>query len=217
MVKNETILNGRTQVNVIFGLLIAFVSERPKGVRLGYMGHLTLISEHVVTALERFPPDLRLIIQKFAPDPEWDEYVTGRYDETRRRDARLLGGGKPVVNSATSRNVARWKVDEDDTVPPGDTDTSVNGGVRGEFRRASSLAPVKSTADFGSAPMDVMENDDDDDDANNQGSSRAPHVCHRSSSVLVYVHLLWPNYGFPVCSISRPGNAFIRPVRFIIG
>lgn len=138
------------------------------------MGHLTLISEHVVTALERFPPDLRLIIQQFAPEPEWDEYVTGRYDETRQRDARLLGGGKPVVNSATSRNVARWKVDEDDNLPAtADTNPSINGGGRGEFRRASSLAPVKSSADFGSAPMDVM---DDDDDDNNQGSSRAPHV-----------------------------------------
>lgn len=67
-------------------------SAKPNGVRLGFMGHLTLMSEDIITALERFPPELRLIMIEFAPDPEWDEYVTGRYKETRRRDTRVLGG-----------------------------------------------------------------------------------------------------------------------------
>ncbi|KAF8197611.1 SIT4 phosphatase-associated protein-domain-containing protein [Pholiota molesta] len=138
-------------------------SSKPKGVRLGYMGHLMLISEDVITAMARFPPDLRLAIIQYAPEPEWDQYVTGRYNETKKEDSRLLGGGKPVVRS--TRTVGQWKVDEDDM-------RGVSGDTtRGEFKRATSVEPssVTQTADFGPAPMD----DDDDDD--NISSSRAPH------------------------------------------
>ncbi|KAI5989239.1 SIT4 phosphatase-associated protein-domain-containing protein [Pisolithus marmoratus] len=87
-------------------------SVKPKGVRLGYMGHLTLLSEDVITALEHYPPELRLTIARCAPQPDWSEYVTGRYNETKKRDTSLLGGGKPNVNAP--RPVARWAVDEED-------------------------------------------------------------------------------------------------------
>ena len=162
-------------------------SSKPKGVRLGYMGHLMLISEDVITALARFPPDLRLIIIQYAPEPEWDQYVTGRYNETKEEDARLLGGGKPVV-SGKGRNVMQWKVDEDDMgvgESGGGNGNGLNGGsgsgggVRGEFRRASSVGPssgpVTSTADFGPAPMDEDEEDED-----NVLPGRAPHVRYTS-------------------------------------
>ena len=36
----------------------AYRRSKPNGVRLGYMGHLTLISEDVLTTLGRFPPEL---------------------------------------------------------------------------------------------------------------------------------------------------------------
>ncbi|KAF8801647.1 SAPS-domain-containing protein [Phlegmacium glaucopus] len=161
-------------------------SSKPKGVRLGYMGHLMLISEDVITALARFPPDLRLIIIQYAPEPEWDQYVTGRYNETKEEDARLLGGGKPVVvgKGARGGSVMQWKVDEDDLGVGGsgggiggggNGNGGGGGGVRGEFRRASSVEPssgqVTSTADFGPAPMEEDEDEDDD----NVLSGRAPH------------------------------------------
>lgn len=129
------------------------------------MGHLTLISEDVIIALERFPPDLRLLISKYAPDPEWDEYVHGRYHETKERDMSLLGGGKPAIVPG-ARAVGRWKVDEEDPNTLNTPALAVNGheGVKGEFRRTSSARPTREgSADFGSAM------DDDDDDA-------APHV-----------------------------------------
>ncbi|KAJ6531097.1 SIT4 phosphatase-associated protein-domain-containing protein [Mycena capillaripes] len=84
---------------------------KPKSVRLGFMGHLTLIAEDVLTALERFPPDLRGTIAAYAPQPEWDEYVVGRYRETKRRDAELLGGGSPSCVGArrwAARRGGRW-------------------------------------------------------------------------------------------------------------
>ncbi|KAF7300923.1 hypothetical protein MKEN_01319100 [Mycena kentingensis (nom. inval.)] len=139
---------------------------KPKSVRLGFMGHLTLIAEDVLTALERFPTELRNQIASFAPQPDWDEYVQGRYNETKRRDAELLGGGKPVIKNGMGAGAgaatARWKVDEEDAGGATATlsgDHSAPPGMEMSFRRASSARPRREgSADFGSAPM--MENDD---------------------------------------------------------
>lgn len=144
-------------------------SEKPKGVRLGYMGHLTLISEHVIGALEHLPPDLRLQIAQYAPQPEWDEYVTGRYKETKKKDSSLLGGGKPVVAPSMRNGATQWKVDEADTVatsvPPRAEQKQPAPEMKGEFRRSSSNRREGST-DFGSMPMD------DEDDEFNSAPSR---------------------------------------------
>ncbi|KAF9462719.1 SIT4 phosphatase-associated protein-domain-containing protein [Collybia nuda] len=138
---------------------------KPKGVRLGFMGHLTLMSEDVITALERFPPDLRLIMIEFAPDPEWDQYVTGRYKETKRRDTRVLGGGKPVVAPGSARNITRWKIDEDEGPLEANGSTEGQEG-KGEFRRTGGMHPARQSADFGPAPVDEDEDEE---------SSTTPH------------------------------------------
>ena len=123
------------------------------------MGHLTLISEDVISALDHYPPDLRLSIGQYAPQPAWDDYVTGRYNETKKKDTSLLGGGKPIVAPGAARNGARWKVDEEDAGGPaalaGSSRLGTNGvgEIKGEFRRAGSLHPVReSSANFGPAP-----------------------------------------------------------------
>ncbi|KAH7915316.1 SIT4 phosphatase-associated protein-domain-containing protein [Hygrophoropsis aurantiaca] len=137
-------------------------SAKPKGVRLGYMGHLTLISEDVIGALEHYPPDLRLAIERYAPQPAWNDYVTGRYNETKKRDTSLLGGGKPAVTTAP-RNGARWKVDEEDATPAltGPATSQDKNSAKGEFRRAAGARPTRETsADFGPAPME----DEDDEE-----------------------------------------------------
>ncbi|CAK5277201.1 unnamed protein product [Mycena citricolor] len=138
--------------------------DKPKAVRLGYMGHLTLISEDVLTAMERFPTDVREAIEPFVPQPDWDEYVKGRYKETKQRDAEPLGGGKPVIRS-TMAGSSRWKVDEEDTTGTAVTGTTTaattsdsDANVKGEFKRASSSRPRREgSADFG--PADANEND----------------------------------------------------------
>ncbi|KAL4256787.1 SAPS family protein [Pleurotus pulmonarius] len=136
--------------------------SKPKGVRLGYMGHLTLIAADVITALERFPPELQLTIVEYAPQT-WDDYVTGRYNEAKMNDTRLLGGGKPVVTAGMNRGSAQWKVDEADASTAAAPALETNGNAssqetQGEFRRASgSRLTRESSADFG--PPDG--NDDD--------------------------------------------------------
>lgn len=140
--------------------LRAPASAKPKGVRLGYMGHLTLISEDVIGALEHFPPDLRLLAAQYAPQPEWDEYVTGRYKETKKKDTILLGGGKPVVAPGMRNGSASWKVDEADTggvatTAPRASEEGQEGQMKGEFRRTAKMR--EGSADFG-----AMEDDDED-------------------------------------------------------
>ncbi|KIL67003.1 hypothetical protein M378DRAFT_323035 [Amanita muscaria Koide BX008] len=148
---------------------------KPKGVRLGYMGHLTLISEDVIAALERYPTDLRDILLQYAPVPEWDEYVSGRYNETKRRDSSLLGGGKPALVGSTQR---AWQVIVEDGEfaggpggaagpnpgfggPGVGTSVGLGGagalrsagktvlsenGIKGEFKRAPTGHPLRAMA-----------------------------------------------------------------------
>jgi serine/threonine-protein phosphatase 6 regulatory subunit 3 len=134
------------------------------------MGHLMLISEDVITAMSRFPPDLRLNIIQYAPEPEWDQFVTGRYNETKQEDNRLLGGGKPVVKSNVPRGVTEWKIDESEMESSASRSAS---GMKSDFRRPDALnsPSVKQTADFGAASMPM-----DDEDDTDITPSRAPHV-----------------------------------------
>ncbi|KAJ3922136.1 SIT4 phosphatase-associated protein-domain-containing protein [Lentinula edodes] len=169
-------------------------SAKPRTPRLGYMGHLTLISEDVLTALDRYPASLRDEIMQYAPkglDTEhgkgsWDEYVTGRYRETKVRDTRLLGGGKPAVglsgiNSGGGMGdvATKWKVDEEEM---GSIQaTPISNEMRGEFRRSVSSKPRREgSADFGVAPTTMDDDDDfvaghnlkrfdDDDDDDEEG------------------------------------------------
>lgn len=120
------------------------------------MGHLTLMAEDVITALEHFPLDLRHIIEQFAPQPAWNDYVTGRYKETKKRDTSLLGGGKPAVNNAPHPG-GRWAVDEAD-VKTTALPANEGPGVKGEFKRTTTTRPSRETsADFGPAPMEDEE------------------------------------------------------------
>ncbi|KAG8908524.1 hypothetical protein FRB99_005884 [Tulasnella sp. 403] len=109
--------------------------SKPKGYRSGFMGHLTLISEDIVSAFDHYPPDLIDILSAYAPRPEWDQYVTGKYKETKDKDTIQLGGGKPVLGLGLANfpnmalgmatGMAR-KVDEGDefVARPGTTDAT---------------------------------------------------------------------------------------------
>ncbi|KZP10831.1 hypothetical protein FIBSPDRAFT_962733 [Athelia psychrophila] len=104
--------------------------------------------------------------------PAWDEYMTGRYNETKN-DASLLGGGKPVVSANGARNMARWKVKEEESTAASPAAGPSRGGVvelKSEFKRTSTAKPAReSSVDFGPAPMD------DEEEEEEGGSSGPPH------------------------------------------
>lgn len=68
--------------------------------RLGYMGHLTLIAEEVVKFTDRHPPDelaLNSVLEKVI-NKEWATYVDFTLTETRDRDNAILGGVRPDMS-----------------------------------------------------------------------------------------------------------------------
>ena len=73
-------------------------SQKSSKMRLGYMGHLTLIAEEVVKFTERHPPELlsETILEKVM-NGEWITYVEVTLAETRERDNAVLGGVRPDV------------------------------------------------------------------------------------------------------------------------
>lgn len=143
------------------------------------MGHLTLISEDVITAMEHSTPELRLLMAQYTPQPEWDGYVTGRYQETKIKDTSLLGGGKPAVSLA-ARPGNSWKVDEQDIAGPSALMPAARAIAnrveesRGEFRR-SAAARREGSADFG--PAVPMDEDNDSGQSAASGIGAHPQVC----------------------------------------
>lgn len=94
------------------------------------MGHLTLISEDIVSAFDHCPPDLLDILSQYAPQKEWDNYVSGKYKETRDKDTSQLGGGRPVMGLGLagfpSLSSSR-RVDESDEPSGGEASGSNQG------------------------------------------------------------------------------------------
>ena len=71
-------------------------AQKTKQIRLGYMGHLTLVAEEVVKFSERHPPELlsRSVMESVL-NPDWIDYVEQTLSETRERDNAILGGVRP--------------------------------------------------------------------------------------------------------------------------
>ena len=66
--------------------------------RLGYMGHLTLIAEEIVKFTERQPAELLApIVVSQVTGPGWIHYVEHTLEETRQKDNAVLGGIRPDV------------------------------------------------------------------------------------------------------------------------
>lgn len=70
--------------------------QATKNMRLGYMGHLTLVAEEVVKFTERHSPEIlsRIVMDKVL-HPDWIDYVERTLSDTRERDNAILGGVRP--------------------------------------------------------------------------------------------------------------------------
>ncbi|KTW25981.1 hypothetical protein T552_03255 [Pneumocystis carinii B80] len=70
--------------------------SKPCGVRLGYMGHLTLIAEEVVKFTKRYSPHtISPIIAEKVLSTQWIDYIEHSLTETREKDNAILGGVRP--------------------------------------------------------------------------------------------------------------------------
>lgn len=87
---------GRITDEIIEGQRRSDEEQQARNMRLGYMGHLTLVAEEVVKFGERHPRELLSpIVQDCIYSHAWEEYVTKTLAETRERDNAILGGFRP--------------------------------------------------------------------------------------------------------------------------
>ncbi|KAG0287370.1 hypothetical protein BGZ96_008680 [Linnemannia gamsii] len=78
--------------------LCDYECAQPKGVRLGYMGHLTYIADETVKLLELYSQTSLLpMLYEFIDLEDWWNYVSKVLKETKERDAQVLGGSRPNV------------------------------------------------------------------------------------------------------------------------
>jgi SIT4-associating protein SAP185/190 len=87
---------GRITERIVEGQIASDQAQAESNMRLGYMGHLTLIAEEVVKFTERHPPELlsQSVLDKVMSQ-QWIEYVEQTLAETRERDNAILGGVRP--------------------------------------------------------------------------------------------------------------------------
>ncbi|KAJ1923390.1 sporulation-induced protein [Tieghemiomyces parasiticus] len=120
--------------------------EKPKGVRFGYMGHLTGIAEEVVRLCDRSGPAMMEHLRESVEDPAWKDFVQA-LRENQARDRLPLGGEKPA---ATDNILAGMQdtsyleptnddMDEDLRNDQDDDDDDEYGDVRGGMGGMGSL------------------------------------------------------------------------------
>jgi SIT4-associating protein SAP185/190 len=92
----DLFLTGRVTERIIEGQLRSDEEQARNNMRLGYMGHLTLVAEEVVKFSERHPPEMlsEAVLDKVT-DKIWSDYVENTLAETRERDNAILGGVRP--------------------------------------------------------------------------------------------------------------------------
>ena len=89
---------GNITEQIIEGQKQSDEAQQKKNMRLGYMGHLTLVAEEVVKFSERHPAELlsQTVMEKVL-DRQWIDYVEQTLSQTRERDNAILGGVRPDI------------------------------------------------------------------------------------------------------------------------
>lgn len=84
-------------------------SQKERNMRLGYMGHLTLIAEEVCKFGTRFSSETTdSIVSERVNREAWTHYIDGVLTETRDKDNAVLGGVRP--ESALARNMGHMSL-----------------------------------------------------------------------------------------------------------
>lgn len=138
--------------------------------RLGYMGHLTLIAEEVVKFAERHQSDVLgdLVARKIG-DLEWINYVENILTETRDRDNAILGGVRPETGNnprQAAMNAANAAQDFGGT-----SNALANAGLGGEPQGLDSmdLANIGDTGRLLSSGFGSSDEEEDEDMEESEG------------------------------------------------
>lgn len=139
------------------------VSQSVKGMRLGYMGHLTLIAEEVCKFGNRHPPESldRVVLDRVNRE-EWNQYVEGTLSETREKDNAVLGGVRP--QDSINRSIGAGPAGAGFTNTT--ANTLANAGIGSGSTPQDSIALAEDTVGQSfEINSGFADNDDDDVDA----------------------------------------------------
>ncbi|KAJ5089642.1 SIT4 phosphatase-associated protein family [Penicillium argentinense] len=124
---------GQITTAIVEGQKRSDEAQRTKQIRLGYMGHLTLVAEEVVKFSERHPPELlsRSVMESVL-NPEWIDYVEQTLSETRERDNAILGGVRPDMSVGSRQTVlGSGSSNQGFTSSNALAEAGLNGGIGG--------------------------------------------------------------------------------------
>lgn len=178
---------GNITMRIVDGQKKSDEAQEKNRMRLGYMGHLTLIAEEVVKFTERHPPELlsESVLEKVM-NGEWITYVEVTLAETRERDNAILGGVRPdmsvgprqavmnAVNAANNFGGASSALSEAGLNGSAGLDSidlaNGNGTTGGSFTLTSGtlLSGFGSSSD---EEDDEMDEDNDEDGNRNSGAA----------------------------------------------
>ncbi|ORZ28877.1 SIT4 phosphatase-associated protein-domain-containing protein [Lobosporangium transversale] len=113
--------------------LCDYECAQPKGVRLGYMGHLTYIADETVKLLELYSQTSLLpMLYEYMDLEDWWNYVSKVLKETKERDAQVLGGMRPNLNPMSHKSLLDDGADDDFMDDHGDDFGNAGGFLGGE-------------------------------------------------------------------------------------
>ncbi|KAG1454043.1 hypothetical protein G6F46_008816 [Rhizopus delemar] len=116
---------------------------KPKGMRAGYMGHLTFISDEIMKLFEGYPETIVLAIKDDVDMESWSTYCNNELKETKERDQLPLGGLRP------SEDMDLPQTDDEE-----DNDNTLDSVAASQIKYSRFLAQRESEGNF----------DEDDED-----------------------------------------------------
>ncbi|KAI9323411.1 SIT4 phosphatase-associated protein-domain-containing protein [Dichotomocladium elegans] len=163
---------------------------KPRGMRLGYMGHLTFIADEIIKVFEGYPETIVSMIKNDVDIEKWHTYCNNDLKETKERDRLPLAGPRPndgldgggseeedeedPMDDITASQYSRYlgqhdgDLDEDEDE---ETENWITG--RDDYDREYSYGATYGIGDVQDARQDELEDEeekygsDDDEEAGN--------------------------------------------------
>ncbi|KAJ5375042.1 SIT4 phosphatase-associated protein family [Penicillium concentricum] len=162
---------GRITTAIVEGQKRSDETQRTKQIRLGYMGHLTLVAEEVVKFSERHPPELlsRAVMESVL-NPDWIEYVEQTLSETRERDNAILGGVRPDMSGSRQTSLNNTNSGQGFSNSNALADAGLNGGIGGSNFQSFDIGQGSASGGaFGGGGTSLLSgfassSDDDEDE-----------------------------------------------------
>lgn len=174
---------GRITEKIVEGQLHSDEMQKKMKMRLGYMGHLTLIAEEVVKFSERNSPEvLTPAVMAMFVHPDWVQYVEKTLSDTRERDNAILGGVRPDMGLGNRQVVLNaLQASQDDEKGDNNNDAADFDSL--ELDNNEYTAPGNSIFGQFGASSGEDDNDDDDDDDNDDDEEDAVDIGDKNPSL----------------------------------